>query len=132
MHTQDTEPPNLRRYGADEAEALRTGYHPSPDPPSVIRRSRAWDAREALPAEMRRAACGRSGKGGCFKFKTADRQLAGDTAPPDLHAFNQYPAGRGLISVDGAIQDGSDAVITPDTARPSHPVLRRESGDHGR
>ncbi|WP_241745716.1 hypothetical protein [Streptomyces lydicus] len=87
VDAQDTEPPNLRRYGADEAEALRTGYHPSPDPPSVIRRSRAWDAREALPAEMRRVACGRSGKGGCFK--TADRQLAGDTAPPDFHAFNQ-------------------------------------------
>lgn len=87
VDAQDTEPPNLRRYGADEVEALRHGYHPSPDPPSGIRRSRAWDAREALPAEMRRAACGPSGKGGCFK--TADRQLAGDTAPPDFHAFNQ-------------------------------------------
>ncbi|MGW8975177.1 hypothetical protein [Streptomyces platensis] len=60
MDAQDTEPPNLRRHGADEAEALHNGYHPSPDPPSVIRRSRAWDAREALPAEMRRAAYGRS------------------------------------------------------------------------
>ncbi|WP_327705625.1 hypothetical protein OG530_32045 [Streptomyces decoyicus] len=87
VDAQDTQPPNFRRYGADEAEALRTGYHPSPDPPSVIRRSRAWDEREALPAEMRRAAYGPSGQGGCFK--TADRQLAGDTAPPGFHAFNQ-------------------------------------------
>lgn len=30
VDAQDTEPPNLRRYGADEAEALRTGYHPAP------------------------------------------------------------------------------------------------------
>ncbi|MFE1175939.1 hypothetical protein [Streptomyces sp. NPDC058773] len=87
VDAQDTEPPNLRRYGADEAEALRNGYHPSPDPPSVIRRSRAWDARDALPAEVRRAAYGPSGKGGCLK--AADRQLVGDTAPLDFHAFNQ-------------------------------------------
>jgi len=87
VDAQDTEPPNLRRYGADEAEAARYGYHPSPDPPSVVRRNRAWDAREALPPEVRRAAYGPSGKGGCLK--TTDRQLAGDTAPPDFHAFNQ-------------------------------------------
>lgn len=84
---QDTESPNLRRYGADEAEAVRHGYHPRPDPPSVIRRSRAWDARETLPAVVRRAAYGPSGKGGCLK--ATDRQLVGDTAPPDYHAFNQ-------------------------------------------
>ncbi|MGA5267119.1 hypothetical protein [Streptomyces lydicamycinicus] len=87
VDAQDTEPPNFRRYGADEAEAARYGYHPSPDPPSVVRRNRAWDAREALPPEVRRAAYGPSGKGGCLK--TTDRQLAGDTAPPDFHAFNQ-------------------------------------------
>lgn len=87
VDAQDTEPPNLRRYGADEAEALRYGYHPSPDPPSVIRRSRAWDAREALPAEVQRAAYGPSGKGGCLQ--AADRQLVGDTTPLDFHAFNQ-------------------------------------------
>ncbi|WP_018093651.1 MULTISPECIES: hypothetical protein [unclassified Streptomyces] len=72
VDAQDTEPPNLRRYGADEAEALRNGCHPSPDPPSVIRRSRAWDAREALPAEiLRRAAA-------CFA-KEMKRRLAAGT-----------------------------------------------------
>ncbi|MGY5129342.1 hypothetical protein ACWGKL_32305, partial [Streptomyces nigrescens] len=40
------EPPNLRRYGTGEAEAHRYGYHPSPDPPSVVRRNRVWDERE--------------------------------------------------------------------------------------
>ncbi|MFI1161735.1 hypothetical protein [Streptomyces sioyaensis] len=84
---QDAKPPNLRRYGADEAAAVRYGYHPSPDPPSVVRRNRAWDERDALPAEVQRAAYGPSGKGGCLK--TAQHQLAGDTAPPDDHAFNQ-------------------------------------------
>ncbi|MGG7576082.1 hypothetical protein [Streptomyces sirii] len=87
VDAQDTEPPNLRRYGADESEAVRYGYHPHPDPPSVVRRNRAWDEREALPAEVQRAAYGASGKGGCLK--TARRQLVGDTAPPDYHAFNQ-------------------------------------------
>ncbi|MGW1375190.1 hypothetical protein ACWD6P_13070 [Streptomyces sp. NPDC002446] len=87
VDAQDTEPPNLRRYGAVEAEAVRYGYHPRPDPPSVARRNRAWDEREALPAEVLRAAYGTSGKGGCLK--TAQRQLVGDTAPPDYHAFNQ-------------------------------------------
>ncbi|MER6844701.1 hypothetical protein [Streptomyces platensis] len=84
---QDTEPPNLRRYGADEVESVHYGYHPRPDPPSVLRRNRAWDERDALPAEVQRAAYGRSGKGGCLK--TAAHQLVGDTAPPDYHAFNQ-------------------------------------------
>ncbi|MEU9482397.1 hypothetical protein AB0D83_01765 [Streptomyces decoyicus] len=87
VDARDTEPPNLRRYGADEVEALRYGYHPSPDPPSVVRRSRAWDEREALPAEVRRAAYGPSGKGGCLK--ATDRQLVGDTAPLDFYVFNQ-------------------------------------------
>ncbi|MEU9117959.1 hypothetical protein AB0D04_41125 [Streptomyces sp. NPDC048483] len=87
VDAQDTEPPNLRRYGADETEAIRYGYHPRPDPPSVVRRNRAWDEREALPAEVQRAAYGPSGKGGCLK--TAQHQLVGDTAPPDYHAFNQ-------------------------------------------
>ncbi|MEU8679940.1 hypothetical protein [Streptomyces sp. NPDC048611] len=87
VDAQDTEPPNLRRYGADEVEALRHGYHPSPDPPSVVRRNRAWDTREALPAEVQRAAYGPSGKGGCLKI--TDRQLVGDTAPLDFHAFNR-------------------------------------------
>lgn len=84
---QDIEPPNLGRYGAGEPEALRYGYHPPPEPPSVIRRNRAWDAREALPAEVQRAAYGPSGKGGCLK--AAQHQLVGDTAPPDYHVFNQ-------------------------------------------
>lgn len=84
---QDTKPPNLRRYGADEAAAVSYGYHPRPDPPSVVRRNRAWDEREALPAETQRAAYGSSGTGGCLK--TAQHQLVGDTAPPDDHAFNQ-------------------------------------------
>ncbi|MFF3543253.1 hypothetical protein ACFYXD_15545 [Streptomyces platensis] len=84
---QDTKPPNLRRYGADEATAVRYGYHLRPDPPSVVRRNRAWDEREALPAEVQRAAYGLSGEGGCLK--TAQHQLVGDTAPPDDHAFNQ-------------------------------------------
>ncbi|MGW7249716.1 hypothetical protein [Streptomyces decoyicus] len=84
---QDIEPTNLGRYGADEAEALRYGYHPRPDPPSVVRRNRAWDEREALPAEVQRAAYGPSGKGGCLE--AAQHQLVGDTAPPDYHAFNQ-------------------------------------------
>ncbi|MEW1748239.1 hypothetical protein [Streptomyces angustmyceticus] len=87
VDAQDTEPPNLRRYGADEVEALRYAYHPRPEPPSVVRRSRAWDEREALPADVRRAAYGPSGKGGCLA--ATDRQLVGDTAPPDHHAFNQ-------------------------------------------
>ncbi|MEU9118336.1 hypothetical protein AB0C96_00485 [Streptomyces sp. NPDC048506] len=87
VDAQDTEPPNLRRYGADESEAVRYGYHPRPDPPSVVRRNRAWDEREALPAEVQRAAYGTSGRGGCLK--TARNQLVGDTAPPDYHAFNQ-------------------------------------------
>ncbi|MFI6768018.1 hypothetical protein [Streptomyces sp. NPDC050355] len=87
VDAQDTEPPNLRRYGADESEAVRYGYHPRPDPPSVVRRNRAWDEREALPAEVQRAAYGRSGKDGCLK--SAQHQLVGDTAPPDYHAFNQ-------------------------------------------
>ncbi|MFI1941211.1 hypothetical protein ACH44C_29230 [Streptomyces purpureus] len=82
----DIEPPNLRRYGAD-AEAVRHGYHPRPDPPSVVRRDRAWDEREALPAKVLDAAYGSPGKGGCLK--TAQRQLVGDTAPPDYRAFNQ-------------------------------------------
>ncbi|MBM4791842.1 hypothetical protein HXP44_07190 [Streptomyces sioyaensis] len=84
---RDIEPPNLGRYGADEADALQYGYHPRPDPPSVVRRNRAWDEREALPAEVQRAAYGASGKGGCLK--EARHQLVGDTAPPDYHAFNQ-------------------------------------------
>ncbi|WP_411139337.1 hypothetical protein [Streptomyces sp. C10] len=87
VDAQDAEPPNLRRYGADEAEVVRYGYHPRPDPPSVERRNRAWDEREALPAEVQRAAYGPSGKGGCLK--TAQRQLVGDTAPLDYRAFNQ-------------------------------------------
>ncbi|MGX1972628.1 hypothetical protein [Streptomyces kronopolitis] len=87
VDAQDIEPPNLRRYGAGEAEALRYGYHRPPDPPSVVRRNHAWDEREALPAEVQRAAYGPSGKGGCLK--TARHQLVGDTAPPDYHAFNQ-------------------------------------------
>ncbi|URZ99472.1 hypothetical protein NCG97_00370 [Streptomyces lydicamycinicus] len=77
VDAQDAEPPNLRRYGADEAEALRNGYSPSPEAPSVVRRNRAWDAREALPAEVQRAAYGPSGEGGCLK--TAQHQLVGDT-----------------------------------------------------
>lgn len=84
---QDTKPPNLRRYGADEAAAVRYGYHPRPDPPSVVRRNRAWDERDALPAEVQQAAYGRSGRGGCLE--AAQHQLVGDTAPPDDHAFNQ-------------------------------------------
>lgn len=87
VDAQDTEPPNLRRYGADEAAAVLYGYHPSPDPPSVVRRNRAWDERESLPAEVQRTAYGPSGKGGCRK--TAQHQLVGDTAPPDYRAFNQ-------------------------------------------
>ncbi|MGY5132999.1 hypothetical protein ACWGJW_11410 [Streptomyces nigrescens] len=97
VDAQDTEPPNLRRYGADEAEALRNGYHPSPDPPSVIRRSRAWDAREALPAEMRRAAYGRSGKGGCLKTASA---TAGRAQWSNPHLTSVAPAHRsGLVGV---------------------------------
>ncbi|MFK0263628.1 hypothetical protein ACIQU1_20150 [Streptomyces angustmyceticus] len=84
---QDTEPPNLRRYGADQVESVHYGYHPHPDPPSVVRRSRAWDEREALPAEVQRAAYGPSGTGGCLK--TADHQLVGDTALPSHRAFNE-------------------------------------------
>ncbi|MFJ9468244.1 hypothetical protein [Streptomyces caniferus] len=84
---RDTAPPNLGRYGAGEAEALRYGYHQPPDPPSVVRRNRAWDEREALPATVQRAAYGPSGKSGCLK--TAQHQLVGDTAPPDYHAYNQ-------------------------------------------
>ncbi|GFE18465.1 hypothetical protein Sgleb_65120 [Streptomyces glebosus] len=53
----------------------------------MLRRNRAWDERDALPAEVQRAAYGPSGKGGCRK--TAAHQLVGDTAPPDYHAFNQ-------------------------------------------
>ncbi|URZ99475.1 hypothetical protein NCG97_00385 [Streptomyces lydicamycinicus] len=53
----------------------------------MVWRNRAWDAREALPAEVQRAAYGPSGKGGCLK--AADHQLGGDTAPLDFHAFNQ-------------------------------------------
>ncbi|GAB7035763.1 hypothetical protein AB0G35_15370 [Streptomyces sp. NPDC021749] len=87
VSAQDIEPPNVGRYGAVEADAADFGYHPRPDPASVVRRNRAWDEREALPAEVRRAAYGTSGKGGCLK--TAQRQLAGDNAPPDYHAFNQ-------------------------------------------
>ncbi|UKY49746.1 hypothetical protein [Streptomyces inhibens] len=87
VDARDIEPQNVGRYGADEAEAVRYGYHPRPDPPSVVRRNRAWDEREALPAEVQRAAYGPSGKGGCLK--TAQHQLVGDTAPPDYHAFNQ-------------------------------------------
>ncbi|MFG3118914.1 hypothetical protein ACGF4C_31685 [Streptomyces sp. NPDC048197] len=84
---QDIESQNVGRYGADESEAARYGYHPRPDPPSVARRNRAWDERDALPAEVQQAAYGRSGKGGCLK--TAQHQLVGDTPPPDYHAFNQ-------------------------------------------
>ncbi|MEV5121496.1 hypothetical protein AB0K49_01575 [Streptomyces decoyicus] len=84
---QDTKPPNLRRYGVDETAAVRYGYHPRPDPPSVVRRNRAWDERDALPARVQQAAYGRSGNGGCLK--AAQHQLVGDTAPPDDHAFNQ-------------------------------------------
>ncbi|GFE19530.1 hypothetical protein Sgleb_75770 [Streptomyces glebosus] len=87
VDAQDTEPPNVRRYGAGEAQALRYGYHLPPDPPSVVRRNRAWEERDALPAAIQRAAYGSSGKGGCLK--TAQHQLVGDTAPPDYHAFNQ-------------------------------------------
>ncbi|MEU5213220.1 hypothetical protein [Streptomyces sp. NPDC020742] len=84
---RDTKPPNLRRYGADEASAVRYGYHPRPDPPALARRNRAWDERDALPAEVQQAAYGRSGKGGCLQ--SAQQQLVGDTAAPDDHAFNQ-------------------------------------------
>ncbi|MEU9497680.1 hypothetical protein [Streptomyces sp. NPDC048196] len=84
---RDIESQNVGRYGADESAAARYGYHPRPDPPSVVRRNRAWDEREALPAEVRRAAYGTAGKGGCLK--TAQHQLVGARPPPDYHAFNQ-------------------------------------------
>ncbi|MFG2287566.1 hypothetical protein ACGFOU_16105 [Streptomyces sp. NPDC048595] len=87
VDARDDEPPNFRRYGAEEAEVGRYGYHPRPDPPSVVRRNRAWDEREALPVEVQRAAYGPSGKGGCRR--TAQRQLVGDTAQPDYQAFNR-------------------------------------------
>ncbi|MFF3743066.1 hypothetical protein [Streptomyces kronopolitis] len=85
--SRDIGPPNLRRYGVVAAEAVRYGYHPPPDPASVVRRNHAWDEREGLPAAVQRAAYGPSGKGGCLK--AAQHQLVGDTAPPDYHAFNQ-------------------------------------------
>ncbi|GAA4902166.1 hypothetical protein GCM10023237_21850 [Streptomyces coeruleoprunus] len=107
VDARDTVPPNLRRYGADEAEAVRHGYRPPPDPPSVVRRNRAWDERDALSADVLRAAYGPSGKGGCLK--TAQRQLVGDTAPPDHQAFNQLTgtaleASRRTPEVRGALR----------------------------
>lgn len=84
---RDIEPPNLRRYGVVATEAVHYGYHPPPDPLSVVRRDHAWNEREALPSAVQRAAYGPSGKGGCLK--AAQHQLVDDTAPPDYHAFNQ-------------------------------------------
>ncbi|MFI9051007.1 hypothetical protein [Streptomyces sp. NPDC053427] len=108
---RDNEPQNLRRYGAIEAEAARRyGYHPPPDPPSVVRRNRVWDERETLPAEVARAAYGRTGEGGCLQ--TARHRLGGGTAPPDYHAFNRLTgtaleASRRAPEVRGAMRKWS-------------------------
>lgn len=90
VDARDIEPQNLGRYGADPVDAVRHGYHPRPDPPSVLRRDRAWDARETLPADVRRAAYGPSGTGGCLR--TARQQLAGGVAAPDHRVFNALTA----------------------------------------
>ncbi|MEV5441503.1 hypothetical protein AB0N23_02965 [Streptomyces sp. NPDC052644] len=90
VDARDIEPQNLGRYGADPVDALRHGYHPRPDPPSVVRRDRAWDERETLPTDVRRAAYGPSGTGGCLR--TARQQLAGGVAAPDHRAFNELTA----------------------------------------
>ncbi|AJT65483.1 hypothetical protein [Streptomyces chattanoogensis] len=88
VSARDVEPQNLRRYGVIEAEAARRyGYHPRPEPESMVRRNRAWDERDRLPADVRRAAYGRNGQGGCSK--TSRDQLGGGTAQPEYHAFNQ-------------------------------------------
>lgn len=42
-------------------------------------------------------------------------------APPRRRAVSNSPKPRGLSPVNGAVQDGSDAVITPATSRRSHP-----------
>ncbi|GGQ21698.1 hypothetical protein [Streptomyces roseolilacinus] len=87
VDARDLAPWNLGRYGADAADAVRHGYHSPPDPPSVVRRDRAWDERDALPDRVLRAAYGPTGRGGCLEV--ARRRLVGDTAPPDYGAYNQ-------------------------------------------
>ena len=49
------------------------------------------------------------------------RPLRTGSAPSRRSAVTSLPNCRGLSPVNGAIQDGSDAVITPATARSSHP-----------
>ncbi|TJZ44653.1 hypothetical protein FCH28_30590 [Streptomyces piniterrae] len=120
VDSQDTKPPNLRRYGVDESDTVRYGYHLHPDPPSMVRRNRAWDEREALPAEVQRAAYGPSGKGGCLK--TAQRQLVGDTAPPDDHAFNQLTG--------TALENSRRAPEVRDTLRKWHTCMAKAGFDY--
>ena len=48
------------------------------------------------------------------------RPLRTASAPSRRSAVTSLPKQRGLSPVNGAIQDGSDAVITPATARSSH------------
>lgn len=43
------------------------------------------------------------------------------SAPSRRSTVTSFPKQRGLSPVNGAIQDGSDAVITPATPRSSHP-----------
>lgn len=50
-----------------------------------------------------------------------DRPLRTGSAPSRRSAVTSLPNRRGLSPVNGAIQEGSDAVITPATARSPHP-----------
>lgn len=45
------------------------------------------------------------------------RPRPGESAPSRRSAVTNLPKARGLSPVNGAIQDGSDAVITPDTVK---------------
>lgn len=49
------------------------------------------------------------------------RALSTGSAPSRRSAVTGFPNCRGPSPVNGAIQEGSDTVITPDTPRSSHP-----------
>ncbi|GIG63653.1 hypothetical protein Lfu02_80250 [Longispora fulva] len=58
------------------------------------------------------------------------RPLPTASAPPRRCTVTSFPKQRGLSPVNGAIQEGSDAVITPVTLRSSQPWISPRTSHH--